>query len=146
MAQLVEILLVDDNPVDTRIMQDALENARVANRLHSAPDGIQAMAMLRREGAFKDTPRPNLILLDLDMPRMGGLDVLAEIKADPELRSIPTIILSGSMKESDVARAYELHANGFVFKPADLDDLVAVVGGIEQYWTGIAKLAAPASA
>ncbi len=140
MSHRTEILLVDDNPAEIRIMQEALENARVANRLHAARDGAEAMNFLRREGGFKDAPRPDLIFLDLNMPKKSGLDVLAEIKGDPSLRSIPTIILTSSKTESDVARAYTLQANGVVVKPVDFDELTTVVGGIENYWSGIAKL------
>jgi CheY-like chemotaxis protein len=140
MGHLIEILLVDDNPADIRIMQEALKDARVANRLHATRDGIECMAFLRREGAFKDAPRPDLILLDLNMPRKGGLEVLAEIKADADLRGIPTVILTSSKEEGDVARSYELQANGYVVKPVDLDDFIEVVGGIEEFWVGVVKL------
>lgn len=140
MGHLIEILLVDDNPADIRIMQEALRDARVANRLHAARDGVECLAFLRREGAFKDAPRPDLILLDLNMPRKSGMEVLAEIKADPDLRGIPTVVLTSSKDEGDVARAYELQANGYVVKPVDLDDFVAVVGGIEEFWVGVVKL------
>lgn len=140
MGHLIEILLVDDNPADIRIMQEALRDARVANRLHAACDGIECMAFLRKEGAFKAAPRPDLILLDLNMPRKGGMEVLAEIKADPDLRGIPTVILTSSREEGDVARSYELQANGYVVKPVDLDDFIEVVGGIEEFWVGVVKL------
>ncbi|HUR63050.1 MAG TPA: response regulator [Candidatus Thermoplasmatota archaeon] len=140
MGHLIEILLVDDNPADIRIMQEALRDARVANRLHAARDGVECMAFLRREGAFKDAPRPDLILLDLNMPRKGGMEVLAEIKGDPDLRGIPTVILTSSKEEGDVARSYELQANGYVVKPVDLDDFIEVVGGIEEFWVGVVKL------
>jgi chemotaxis family two-component system response regulator Rcp1 len=140
MGHLIEILLVDDNPADIRIMQEALRDARVANRLHAARDGVECMAFLRKEGAYKDAPRPDLILLDLNMPRKGGLEVLAEIKADADLRGIPTVVLTSSKEEGDVARSYELQANGYVVKPVDLDDFIEVVGGIEEFWVGVVKL------
>ncbi len=143
MGRLIEILLVDDNATDIRIMQEALDVAHVANRLHSARDGVEAMAFLRRENSNGKAPRPDLILLDVNMPRKGGLEVLAEIKADPELRSIPTVMLTSSADDENVARAYKLQANGFVVKPVDLDDFITVVGGIEQYWSGIATLPKP---
>ncbi|MEA3137741.1 MAG: hypothetical protein QOJ26_1403 [Thermoplasmata archaeon] len=146
MTRPTEILLIDDNPADTRIMQEALEGSRVANRLHSARDGVEAMNFLRRQGEFHDAPRPDLILLDLNMPRKGGLQVLAEIKSAPDLRGIPTVILSSSPAEADVASAYSLQANGYVVKPVDLDELTVVVGGIQEYWVGIAKLANPTHA
>lgn len=146
MGHLIEILLVDDNPADIRIMQEALRDARVANRLHAARDGVECMQFLRREGPYKDAPRPDLILLDLNMPRKNGMEVLAEVKADPDLRGIPTVILTSSKEEGDVARSYELQANGYVVKPVDLDELTAVIGGIQEYWVGIAKLANPTHA
>jgi len=146
MGHLIEILLVDDNPADIRIMQEALRDARVANRLHAARDGVECMAFLRKEGAYKDAPRPDLILLDLNMPRKGGLEVLAEVKADPDLRGIPTVVLTSSKEEGDVARSYELQANGYVVKPVDLDDFIEVVGGIEEFWVGVVKLPKKAKA
>ena len=137
MGHLIEILLVDDNPADIRIMQEALKDARVANRLHAARDGIECMAFLHKEGPYKQAPRPDLILLDLNMPRKGGLEVLTEIKADADLRGIPVVILTSSKEEGDVARSYELQANGYVVKPVDLDDFIEVVGGIEEFWVGV---------
>ncbi len=145
MSRLTEILIVEDNPAEMRIMQEALQDARLPNRLHGAHDGVEAMAFLHREGQFKDAKRPDLILLDLKMPNKGGLEVLAEIKSDPDLRSIPTVILSSSTMPSDVARAYDLQANGFVVKPTDLDELIAIVGGLEAYWADTVKLPASSS-
>jgi DNA-binding NarL/FixJ family response regulator len=101
------------------------------------------MRFLRREGPFADVPRPGLILLDVNMPRKGGLDVLAEIKEDSALRSIATVMLTSSKDERDVKRAYDLHANGYVHKPVDFDDFMAVMGSIEQFWTGVVRLPAP---
>ncbi len=145
MEPMFEILLVDDNPAEVLLMQEALSSTRLTNRLHAVHDGVEAMNFLRRAGEFKDAPRPGLILLDLNMPRKGGLQTLSEIKADPDLRSIPTVILTSSQADGDVARAYAHQANGFVVKPVDLDDFTAVMGGIEQFWTGIARLPTPAS-
>lgn len=137
---MLDILLVDDSKTDVQIMQEALEGARVMNRMHSARDGVEAMAFLRREGPFKSAPRPGLILLDVHMPRKGGLEALAEIKGDPELRAIPTVMLTSSREERDVAKAYDLHANGYIQKPVDFDDFIAVMGSIEQFWTGVVRL------
>ena len=137
---MLDILLVDDSKTDVLIMQEALEGARVINRLHSAKDGVEAMAFLRREGAFKSAPRPGLILLDVHMPRKGGLEALAEIKSDPALRGIPTVMLTSSREERDVAKAYDLHANGYIQKPVDFDDFITVMGSIEQFWTGVVRL------
>ena len=142
----MEILLVDDNPTDVRIMQEALETASIAGRLHTVRDGVEALAFLRGEGPFQDAPVPNLILLDLMMPRKGGLEVLADIKADPNLRDTPTIILTSSKEEDAMVRAFKLQANGFVRKPMDYDDFVAVMGGIEEYWTGVAGQSKPSPA
>ena len=140
---MLEILLVDDSHIDVQIMQEALEGTRVLSRLHSAKDGVECMAFLRQEGQFKSAPRPGLILLDVHMPRKNGLDVLAEIKGDPAFRGIPTVMLTSSREDRDVARAYDLQANGYVQKPVDFDDFVAVMGGIEQFWTGVVRLPQP---
>ena len=140
-----DILIVDDSPTELRIMQEALTDARMTNRLHTAQGGFEAMAFLRKEGPFAAAPRPSLILLDLTMGPKGGLAVLAEIKADPALCSIPTIIVTSSLEESDVAKAYRLQANGYIVKPIDLDDLIEVMGGLEEYWSGIVRLPALAT-
>jgi CheY-like chemotaxis protein len=146
MGHLFEILVVDDNPAEIGLMREALEGTRVTNRLHAAHGGAEAMAFLRREGLFQDAPRPDLILLDVNMPRKGGLEVLADIKADHSLRGIPIVMLTSSKEERDVARAYDLQASGYVQKPVDFDDFIAVMGGIEQFWTGIARLPVPVPA
>lgn len=141
---MLEILLVDDSTSDVQIMREALNGTHVPSRLHAARDGVEALAFLHREGAFAQAPRPGLILLDVNMPRKGGLEVLAEIKSDPALRGIPTVMLTSSRDERDIARAYDLHANGYVQKPVDFDDFIVVMGSIEQFWTGIARLPAAA--
>ncbi|HUR24683.1 MAG TPA: response regulator [Candidatus Thermoplasmatota archaeon] len=140
---MIEILLVDDSAIDVQLMQEALEGSLVSSRLHSARDGIEAMAFLRQEAPFEDAPRPSLILLDLKLPRKGGLEVLAEIKGDATLRGIPTVMLTSSSEERDIARAYDLQANGYVQKPVDFDEFIAVMGAIEQFWTGVARLPSP---
>jgi two-component system, chemotaxis family, response regulator Rcp1 len=142
---MLDILLVDDSPMDLRLMREALDGSRVASRLHMVQDGVEAMQFLRREGSFAVSPRPDLILLDVNMPRKGGLDVLAEIKGDPALRSIATVMLTSSKEERDIKRAYDLHANGYVQKPVDFDDFMAVMGSIEQFWTGVVRLPATAT-
>ena len=140
---MLEILLVDDSANDVQIMREALEGTQVASRLHAARDGVEALAFLRREGIHIYAPRPGLILLDLNMPRKGGLEVLAEIKSDPALRGIPTVMLTSSRDERDIARSYDLQANGYVQKPVDFDDFIAVMGSIELFWTGVVRLPAP---
>ncbi|MEK6975767.1 MAG: response regulator [Candidatus Thermoplasmatota archaeon] len=137
-----EILLVDDSKTDVRIMEEALagNQSRVVSRLHHARNGKESLAFLRKEGQFTAAPRPDLILLDVNMPGKSGLDVLAEIKGDPALRGIPTVMLTSSREERDVARAYDLQANGYVQKPVDFDDFMAVMGGIELFWTGVSRL------
>lgn len=140
MESAFDILVVEDNRLEIRLMKEAFEGPNVRNRLHSALDGEQAMAFLRRSAGFETSPRPNLILLDINMPRKNGLDVLAEIKADPALCSIPTVMLTSSAAKSDIDRAYSLHANGYVRKPVDFDDFMAVMGTIESFWAGVATL------
>jgi CheY-like chemotaxis protein len=138
--RLVEILLVEDNPADVRLTQEALRDGRVWNNLNVAGDGVQAMEFLRREGANANAPRPDLILLDLNLPRMDGREVLQEIKDDPGLRRIPVVILTTSKAEEDILRAYNLHANCYITKPVDLEQFMKVVGSIENFWLCIVKL------
>jgi CheY-like chemotaxis protein len=136
----VEVLLVEDNPGDVRLTEEALKDGRVANRLHVVGDGVEAMAFLRRQGRFAGVPRPDLVLLDLNLPRKSGREVLAEIKADERLRRIPVVILTTSQAEEDILRAYDLHANSFITKPVDLDGFLSVVRSIEDYWLAIVQL------
>ncbi len=138
----VEILLVEDSPGDVTLTREALKDAKVANNLHTARDGEEALRFLRQEGDFADKPRPDLILLDLNMPRMDGREALAEIKADPELRRIPVIILTTSQSEDDIAAAYGLSANCYVAKPVDLDQFLDVVRAIDDFWLTLVKLPA----
>ena len=144
MRPLLDILAIDDNPMDILIMREALDGSRRTKLLHAASDGAEALAFLRRERPFENAPRPDLILLDLNMPGMGGFEVLSKIKSDPALCSIPTVMLTSSDSEHDVERAYEERANGYVQKPTDLDDFIAILGGIETFWSGIATLPSPA--
>jgi two-component system, chemotaxis family, response regulator Rcp1 len=136
----VEILLVEDNPGDVRLTREALTEAKVRNNLYVASDGVQAIAFLRREGEFAGSVRPDLILLDLNLPRKDGREVLEEIKADPALRQIPVVILTSSQAEQDIVRAYDLHANCYISKPVDLDQFIKVVKSIEDFWFAIVKL------
>ncbi|CAA7621150.1 MULTISPECIES: response regulator [Magnetospirillum] len=135
-----EILLVEDNPGDARLAQEALKEGRMASRLKVVVDGVEAMTYLRREGSFGDAPRPHLVLLDLNLPRKDGRQVLAEMKADPELRRIPVVVLTTSQAEQDVGRSYDLHANCYITKPVDLDRFISVVRSIEEYWCSVVTL------
>jgi CheY-like chemotaxis protein len=140
MTRPIEVLLVEDNPGDVRLTREALKEGKVHNNLHVAPDGVEALAFLRREGRHADAVRPDLILLDLNLPRKGGREVLEEIKSDPALRHIPVVILTSSSAEQDIARAYDLHANCYISKPVDLDQFITVVKSIEDFWFTVVKL------
>ena len=140
LSRPVEILLVEDNPGDVRLTREALREGKVRNNLHVAPDGVEALAFLRKEGRYADAVRPDLILLDLNLPRMDGREVLAHIKADASLRYIPVVVLTSSQAEQDIVRAYDLHANCYVTKPVDLDQFIHVVKSIEDFWFTIVKL------
>jgi len=137
----VEILLIEDNPGDIRLTMEALKEGKMGNNVNVAMDGIEAIAFLRREGRYADAPRPDLILLDLNLPKMDGREVLAEIKSDTKLRRIPVVILTTSMAEQDILRTYNLHANCYITKPVDMDQFVKVVQSIEDFWFNIVKLA-----
>ena len=136
----IRILLVEDNPGDVRLTIEALKDGRVDNPLDAVKDGVEALAYLRQEGEYASKPRPDLILLDLNLPRMDGREVLAAIKEDPQLRRIPVVVLTTSRAEEDVLRTYHLHANCFITKPVDLDQFVAVVRGIDSFWLSIVTL------
>jgi two-component system, chemotaxis family, response regulator Rcp1 len=136
----VEILLVEDNPGDVRLTREALREGKVRNNLAVASDGVEAIAYLRKEGEHAEAVRPDLILLDLNLPRKDGREVLAEIKADPALRHIPVVVLTSSQADEDIVRAYGLHANCYVTKPVDLDQFIRVVEAIEDFWFTIVKL------
>ena len=135
-----EILLVEDNPGDVRLTIEALRDSKVQNQLNVVRDGVEALSFLRREGAFVNAVRPDLILLDLNLPRKDGREVLAEIKADARLRTIPVVILTTSQDERDVLRAYDLHANCYITKPVDLEQFMTVVRSIEDFWLTIVTL------
>jgi chemotaxis family two-component system response regulator Rcp1 len=136
----IEILLVEDNPGDVRLTIEALREGKVRNNLSVATDGVEALEFLRRRGAFANAPRPDLILLDLNLPKKDGREVLAEIKADPDLKTIPVVVLTTSKAEEDVVRSYHLHANCYVTKPVDLDQFISVVRAIEDFWLTIVAL------
>ena len=135
-----DILLVEDNPGDARLAQEALKEGRMSSRLKIVVDGVEAMSYLRREAPFAEAPRPHLVLLDLNLPRKDGRQVLAEMKADPELRRIPVVVLTTSQAEQDVNRSYDLHANCYITKPVDLDRFITVVRSIEEYWCSVVTL------
>jgi CheY-like chemotaxis protein len=136
----VEILLAEDSPGDIRLTREALKDGRIHNNLHVVQDGVECMAFLRREGRYEGVPKPHLILLDLNMPRKDGREVLAEIKNDPLLRRIPVVVLTTSKAEQDILKAYDLHANCYITKPVDLDQFIHVVKSVEDFWFTIVKL------
>ena len=136
----VEILLVEDNPGDVRLTKEALTGAKVINHLTVLKDGVEALTFLRREGQYANAPRPHLILLDLNLPKKDGREVLAEIKDDEKLKRIPVVVLTTSQNEQDVLKTYNLHANCYVTKPVDLEQFITVVKSIEDFWLGIVVL------
>jgi two-component system, chemotaxis family, response regulator Rcp1 len=136
----VEILLVEDSPSDAELTVEALRDAKVHNRLSVVEDGVQAMTFLRREGKYGHAPRPDLIMLDLNLPRKDGREVLAEIKADAALRTIPVVVLTTSRAEQDVLQAYHLHANCYITKPVDFEQFLEVVRSIESFWMLVVTL------
>ncbi|MDO9537276.1 MAG: response regulator [Thermoplasmata archaeon] len=136
----VEILLVEDNPGDVRLTQEAFKEGKLQNKLSVVNDGEEAMAFLRREGQYADAPRPDIILLDLNMPKKNGSEVLAEIKNDPNLKRIPVVILTTSKAEEDILKTYDLHANCFITKPVDLNQFMVIVKYIKDFWLSIVML------
>jgi CheY-like chemotaxis protein len=139
-ARPIEILLVEDNPGDVRLAQEILREARVRNHISTVKDGVEALAFLRREHIYTGAPRPDLILLDLNLPRKDGRELLADIKADRSLRSIPVIVLTTSQDERDVLGAYEAYANCYIVKPIGLEQSIEVVRSIEQFWFQTVRL------
>jgi CheY-like chemotaxis protein len=136
----IDILLVEDDPGDVLITKEALEHSKVTNNLTCVEDGEQALAFLRREGEHAGATRPDLILLDLNLPRRDGREVLAEVKNDPELRRIPIVVLTTSQAEEDILRSYDLHANAFVSKPVDFDRFVEVVRQVDEFFFTVVRL------
>ena len=136
----IEILLVEDNPGDVRLTVEGLNEGKVRNNLHVAKDGVEALAFLRREGNYADAVRPDLILLDLNLPRKDGRQVLSEIKADVALKTIPVVVLTTSRAEQDVLHSYQLQVNCYITKPVDLEQFITVVKSIEDFWLTIVTL------
>ncbi len=136
----IEILLVEDSPTDTLLTKRALADARLINRLHIVEDGVEAMAFLRRQAPHTNAPRPDLILLDLNLPRKDGREVLAEIKNDESLKIIPVAVLTTSRAEEDILRCYKLHANCFISKPVDFDSFVEAIKTLEKFWFAVVTL------
>jgi CheY-like chemotaxis protein len=139
-AKSIDVLLVEDDPGDTLMIREAFEDNKVRNRLTCVTDGVQALEFLRREGEHAAAPRPDLILLDLNLPRKDGREVLAEIKSDDDLRTIPVVVLTTSQAEEDVLRSYHLHANAYVTKPVDFERFIEVVRQIDNFFVTVVKL------
>jgi len=140
MNEAMDILLVEDNPGDARLAAEAWKEGGIPGRLHIVPDGVEAIRFLRNIDIYANSPRPHLVLLDLNLPRKDGREVLAEIKADPDLRRIPVVVLTTSQAEPDIMKSYDLHANCFVAKPVDLDNFIAAIKAIAEFWGRVVKL------
>lgn len=136
----VEVLLIEDNPGDVRLTREAFREGKIRNNLNVVPDGVSALHYLRREAGYRLAPQPDLILLDLNLPRLDGREVLTEIRKDPELRAIPVVVLTTSAAEQDILRSYHLSANCFITKPIDLEQFFAVVRSIEDFWLSVVRL------
>lgn len=138
--ETVNILMVDDSPEDVELTREALKAGKLRNNLYVAEDGVEAMAFLRREGKYAERPRPDLILLDWNLPRKNGREVLEEVKSDEDLRRIPVVVLTASKSEEDILAAYDLHVNCYITKPLNFDQFIKVVKSIEEFWFSIVKL------
>jgi two-component system, chemotaxis family, response regulator Rcp1 len=136
----IQILMAEDNPADARLVREVMADSKILNELHVVPDGVEAMAYLRRTGKYADARRPSLIFLDLNMPRKDGREVLAEIKSDPDLKRIPVVVMTSSKAEEDIAQAYNEHANCYVRKPIDFEQFHLVVKTIAQFWFSAVEL------
>ncbi|MBA1343619.1 MAG: putative methanogenesis regulatory protein FilR2 [ANME-2 cluster archaeon] len=136
----IEILLVEDNPGDVRLTQEVLNDGKVRNNMSVVKDGVDAVSFLKQTGGYADAPRPDIVLLDLNLPKKDGREVLAEIKADSDLKNIPVVVLTTSGAEQDIVKAYDLHANCYITKPVDLDQFIRVIRSIEDFWLTIVKL------
>jgi chemotaxis family two-component system response regulator Rcp1 len=136
----IQVLLVEDNPGDVRLTKEALKEGKLLNQLSVVGDGVEALSFLRKEGKYVDALQPELILLDLNLPKKDGREVLAEIKADPNLRRIPVVVLTTSSAEEDILKIYDLHANCYITKPVDLEQFMGVVKSIEDFWVSVVKL------
>jgi CheY-like chemotaxis protein len=139
-ARQIEVLLIEDDPGDVLMTREAFEDYKLVNQLSVVQDGVEAMSFLQREAGFEDAPRPDLVLLDLNLPRMDGREVLEAIKSDPELASIPVVVLTTSEAEEDVLRSYSLHANAYVTKPVDFDRFINVVRQIDEFFVTVVRL------
>jgi CheY-like chemotaxis protein len=139
-AAAIEVLLVEDSPGDVRLTREAFKDAKVHINMHVASDGAKAMAFLKREGEYASAPRPDLVLLDLNLPKKDGREVLAEIKEDPTLKTIPVVVLTTSASEADVLRSYQLHANCYITKPVGLEGFLTVVKSIDSFWLSVVRL------
>ena len=138
--EVINVLLVEDDPGDVLLIREAFEDNKVHNRLHVVPDGVEALTFLRQEGEHADAPRPDLVLLDLNLPRKDGREVLAEVKGDESLQHIPVVVLTTSKAEEDVLRSYKLHANAYVTKPVDFDRFIEVVRQIDEFFVEVVRL------
>lgn len=136
----IEILLIEDNPADIRLTQEAFREARLRNTVHVVQDGVSAMAFIRQAAPFQNAPRPDLVLLDLNLPKKDGREVLREIKADPHTRLIPVVVLTTSDDEEDVLRSYDLHANAYLVKPIDVLRFIKMIQSLESFWLSVVKL------
>ncbi|HEU4340293.1 MAG TPA: response regulator [Candidatus Binatia bacterium] len=136
----IQVLLVEDNPGDVRLTMEALKEGKLLNQVAVVGDGVEALSFLRREGKYLRAPQPDLILLDLNLPKKDGREVLAEIKTDPTLRRIPVVVLTTSSAEEDILKTYDLHANCYITKPVDLEQFMRVVKSIEQFWVSVVRL------
>jgi CheY-like chemotaxis protein len=139
-VEMIDVLLVEDDPGDVLLIEEAFADNKVRNRLHTVADGVEALQFLRREGEYANAPQPDLVLLDLNLPRMDGREVLAEVKADETLQQIPIVVLTTSKAEEDVLRSYKLHANAYVTKPVDFDRFIEVVRQIDEFFVTVVKL------
>ena len=139
-VQVIDVLLVEDDAGDVLLIEEAFADNKVRNRLHTVSDGVEALQFLRREGPYADAPQPDLVLLDLNLPRKDGREVLAEVKADETLQHIPVVVLTTSKAEEDVLRSYKLHANAYVTKPVDFDRFIEVVRQIDEFFVTVVKL------
>lgn len=136
----IEILLIEDNPADIRLTQEAFREARLHNTIHVAQDGVSAMAFIRQTAPFQHAPRPDLILLDLNLPKKDGREILKEVKSDPHTRTIPVVVLTTSEDEGDVLRSYDLHANAYLVKPIDVLRFITMIRSLESFWLSVVKL------
>ena len=142
-AELISVLLVDDDPGDVLLVREAFDDHKVGNLLSVVSDGVEALEYVRAQGSYSDASRPDLILLDLNLPRKSGIEVLQEIKSDPELSTVPVVVLTTSEAEEDILRAYKLHANAYITKPVDFEQFTRIVHQIDEFFIGLVKLPPP---